>query len=75
MKQAESALEFRALAHRWFVQYNPLYLISAALVLVGVFLMSRGLSLTEGLLAELWLTGITAELRVSRVISEVLPTA
>jgi hypothetical protein len=33
----------RPLLHRWFVQYNPLYLISAALVLGGCFLLSRGL--------------------------------
>ncbi len=33
----------RRLLHRWFVQYNPLYLFSAALVLGGVTMMSRGL--------------------------------
>lgn len=33
-----------ALVHRWFVQYNPVYLVSAALVLGGVWLVSRGLA-------------------------------
>ncbi|MCU0659632.1 MAG: hypothetical protein MUF64_31515 [Polyangiaceae bacterium] len=32
------------LLHRWFVQYNPLYLLSAALVLAGLTLVSRGLA-------------------------------
>lgn len=49
---------WRALAHRWFVQYNPLYLVSAALVLVGVFLVSDGLARSEGLTSELWLTAV-----------------
>ncbi|RYE82870.1 MAG: hypothetical protein EOO75_20050, partial [Myxococcales bacterium] len=32
-----------ALLRRWFVHYNPLYLASAMLVLVGLTLVSRGL--------------------------------
>ncbi len=32
------------LLHRWFVQYNPFYLLSAALVLAGLTLVSRGLA-------------------------------
>lgn len=32
------------LLYRWFVQYNPLYLLSAVLVLVGLTLMNRGLA-------------------------------
>lgn len=31
------------LLHRWFVEYNPLYLLSATLVLGGTFVASRGL--------------------------------
>ncbi len=50
---------WQALCHRWFIQYNPLYLVSASLVLVGVFFTSVGLSTNEGHFAELWLTGIT----------------
>src|SRR5262249_45016263 len=33
----------RRLLHRWFIQYNPLYLLSATLVLAGTFSLSRGL--------------------------------
>ncbi|RYZ66083.1 MAG: hypothetical protein EOP08_05615, partial [Proteobacteria bacterium] len=33
---------WRALLHRWFVQYNPFYLVSAMLVLAGLNLVSRG---------------------------------
>lgn len=35
---------WRRLFHRWFVEYNPLYLLSAALVLGGTILCSRGLT-------------------------------
>ncbi|AKU97476.1 hypothetical protein AKJ09_04140 [Labilithrix luteola] len=35
---------WRRLFHRWFVEYNPLYLLSAALVLAGTILCARGLS-------------------------------
>ncbi len=59
MAQQKQAGGWHALAHRWFVQYNPLYLVSAALVLAGVFLLSRGLARTESLSAELWLTAVT----------------
>lgn len=38
---------WRKLLYRWFVQYNPLYLVSAMLVLGGTILTSRGLA-TEG---------------------------
>jgi hypothetical protein len=34
---------WRRLFHRWFIEYNPLYLLSAALVLRGVNLLSMGL--------------------------------
>jgi hypothetical protein len=34
----------RRLLHRWLIEYNPLYLLSAALVLTGTFLCSRGLA-------------------------------
>ena len=40
----------RQLFYRWFVEYNPLYLLSAALVLGGSFLLSRGLAGEESLL-------------------------
>lgn len=44
---------------RWFLEYNPLYLISAAAVLVGVYVLSTGLAQEDGLQAELWLTALT----------------
>jgi hypothetical protein len=58
MRSTEDARE-HGLFHTWFVQYNPLYLVSAACVLVGVYLVSEGLSEEVGLRAELWLTAIT----------------
>ena len=33
----------RKLLHYWFIQYNPLYFVSALCVLFGMFLVSRGL--------------------------------
>jgi hypothetical protein len=54
-----------SLLHRWFIQYNPLYLVSAALVLYGLTSLSSGLASEihrgGGLLAQLGLTA-TAEL-------------
>ena len=50
----------RRLLHRWLVQYNPLYLISAALVLVGVITSSTSLA-GGGTLAQLGVT-VVAEL-------------
>jgi hypothetical protein len=32
---SDDATPLQRLLHRWFVQYNPLYLLSAALVLAG----------------------------------------
>jgi hypothetical protein len=43
----------RRLLHRWFVQYNPLYLLSAALVLRGVNVVSRELLERGHVIAEL----------------------
>jgi hypothetical protein len=36
-------MNWRAVAFRWFVQYNPLYFASALCVLAGVFLVAHGL--------------------------------
>jgi hypothetical protein len=49
------------LLHRWFVQYNPLYLLSAALVLVGLTLLSRAAAERGALTAELGPTPLLAE--------------
>ncbi|MBX3186431.1 MAG: hypothetical protein KF819_05415 [Labilithrix sp.] len=35
---------WQELLHRWFVQYNPMYLVSATLVLGGMIATSRGLA-------------------------------
>lgn len=40
----EDAETLRRLLHRWFVEYNPLALASAMLVLVGLNLLSKGLA-------------------------------
>ena len=40
----EDADALRRLLHRWFVEYNPLALASAMLVLVGLNLLSKGLA-------------------------------
>ena len=39
-----SLIFWRRLFRRWFIEYNPLYLLSACFVLVGVSELSRGLS-------------------------------
>jgi hypothetical protein len=44
---------WRSLVHTWFVEYNPLYLLSAMLVLGGCFLLSRGLATEEGFVESL----------------------
>lgn len=48
---------WQRLLHRWFIQYNPLYLVSAALVLVGTILSARGLA-GGGSLAQLGISAI-----------------
>ena len=45
----ESAAAIRRVLHRWFVQYNPTYLLSAVLVFAGCFLWSRGAVREESL--------------------------
>ena len=41
-------MDARRLLHRWFVEYNPLYIVSAALVLRGVNLVSHVVNLELG---------------------------
>ncbi|MCC6665347.1 MAG: hypothetical protein IT375_16460 [Polyangiaceae bacterium] len=62
---------WQRLFHRWFIQYNPLYLFSAALVLGGVTLMSRGLALSESPLTQLLVGGV-AELYSWALLAGVL---
>lgn len=49
---------WRPILHRWFVEYNPLYLLSAALVLAGTILVTRGLAEQESALGSLGVTAI-----------------
>jgi hypothetical protein len=44
---------WKRLFHRWFIEYNPLYLLSAALVLRGVNLLSHGLASAGHVYAEI----------------------
>lgn len=61
----ESAL--RRLLYRWLVEFNPLYLLSAALVLGGASLMSRGLAQQGSLFGQLGV-GAVAELYSAALI-------
>jgi hypothetical protein len=58
---------WRQLFHRWFVEFNPLYLLSAALVLGGCFLVSRGLVGRDGLAAPLGIA-LVAEVYAASLI-------
>jgi hypothetical protein len=49
---------FRRLMHRWLVEYNPLYLLSATLVLGGMILTSRGLAREGSLYGEIGVAAI-----------------
>lgn len=49
---------WRRLLHRWFVEHNPLYLLSAALVLGGMFLLSQGLAESGRLVGQLGVAAI-----------------
>jgi hypothetical protein len=46
------------LIHRWFIQYNPLYLVSATLVLGGMTLVSRALAQEGNLYGPLGVSAI-----------------
>jgi len=50
---------WRRLVYRWCVEFNPMYLLSAALVLGGCFLLSRGIASGESLWATLGLTAVS----------------
>lgn len=49
---------WRRLLHRWFVEYNPFYLLSAALVLAGTTILSQGLADDVSLLGRLGVTAV-----------------
>lgn len=56
---AEAASYWRRLLHRWLIEYNPLYLISATLVLGGMILTSRGLAREGSLYGEIGVAAIS----------------
>lgn len=58
---------WQRLLYRWFVQYNPLYLVSAMLVLGGTILTSRGLALEGSLNGQLGVSAV-AELYAALLI-------
>lgn len=58
---------WQKLFHRWFVEYNPLYLVSASLVLGGMVLLSRGLAESNNLRGQLGVAAI-AELYAAALI-------
>lgn len=58
---------WRPLLYRWFVEYNPLYLLSAALVLAGCFLSSRGLVQEESLAGPLGIACVAELYAVSLI--------
>ena len=49
----------RALLHRWFVEYNPLYLLSAALVVTGCFFVWRGLAREDCTVASIGVASVS----------------
>jgi hypothetical protein len=49
---------WRRLLHRWLVEFNPIYLLSAALVLFGMFLVSKGLGQSAGLVGPIGVAAI-----------------
>jgi hypothetical protein len=59
--QSESSAEdyFRRLFHRWFIQYNPLYLLSAVLVLYGLYSIEGAFANERSITGHLVVFGVT----------------
>src|SRR4051812_37312222 len=71
----DAANEFwRRLLHRWLVQYNPLYLLSASLCLGGMILCSRGLAREGSAHGELVVAGIAELYAVALIAGAALLT-
>jgi hypothetical protein len=49
---------FQHLFYEWFVRYNPLYFVSAACFIFGVFLVSKGLTAIDWIDGQVALTGV-----------------
>jgi len=54
----DSSRYWRRLLHRWLIEYNPLYLLSAMLVLGGMILTSQGLARQSSLYGPLGVAAI-----------------
>lgn len=65
--EPDASRYWRDLFHLWFVRYNPLYLVSAMLVLAGLNLVSKGLA-SEGSLAGPLAVGLVAEVYAAALI-------
>lgn len=52
-------IDWRRLLHRWLVEYNPFYLVSATLCLAGMRLTSRGLAVQGSAFGEIGVAAIT----------------
>ncbi len=63
-----------SLLYRWFVEYNPLYLLSAALVLAGCFLWTRGLVHDDGVVGPLGIAGVAEAYALALVFGAALLT-
>lgn len=58
MTESDSRSFWGRLLHRWLIEYNPLYLLSAALVLGGVLLLSGGLARSGSVYGQLGVAAI-----------------
>lgn len=64
--------QFQKGLHYWFIQYNPLYFFSALCVLVGMFLVSQGLELTDWEHGQILLTLIIQVYEILLIVSGAL---
>lgn len=69
---AEDRSYAQRLLHRWFVEYNPLYLVSAMFVLAGTILSSRGLASEGSLYGPLGVAAIAEVYAVALVLGAAL---
>jgi hypothetical protein len=70
----EGAQFWRRLFYRWFVEYNPLYLVSAALVLGGCSLWARGLVDRDSLAGPLGIAAVAELYAISLALGAALLT-
>ena len=63
---------WRRLLHRWFVQYNPSYLVSAALCIAGLRLTSRGLGAQGSVVGDLTIAAITDIYALAMIVGAAL---